>query len=275
MHGGHHRVDVEWLALRAGLKPGIRIAATALEASQIAAHFQRLGATVVTARGPVGAHRHELTLLYVAREAAHAASLRAAERPLLQPQVPARDKAFHCKELGLRLGYPRCCIDAFAARVLRGPGRLRAGDRDAHHEDYVAARDAQVARPDWRLNNLLLRQNLRLITFEPCRYDCAAALAYAGGVLRIVAAVEPRALPGLQDSLQRPLALLPTGGRAWVSLAGGELVRAEAPRERPGAAAEPDDLAAAAHLTGARASGTGPVAGRGEPPPLLLDFTPT
>lgn len=268
MHGGHHRIDVEWLALAAGLKPAIRIAANALEASHVAARFQQLGAAVVTARGPVGVHRHEQTIVYVARTAGEAASLRAAERPLLAPHLPARDKAYYAGELGLRLGYPRCCVDAFAARVLRGPGKLRPGDRDGAHEDYVAARDARVARPDWRLNNLLLRQHLRLLTFEPCRYDCAAALALAAPLLAIVESHHPEAAPVLKASLQRPLALAATGARAWVAGAPDRLTAAEPPRERPGAPADPADQAWAARLLALGQLGPG------DPPPLWLDFTP-
>lgn len=268
MHGGHQRVDVEWLALAAGLKPAIRIAASAIEASRVAEHFQRLGAAVVTARGPVGVHRHEHTLLYVARTAGDAQSLRAAERPLLAAHLPARDKSYYAGQLGLRLGYPRCCVDAFAARVLRGPGKLRPGDRDSFHEDYVAARDALAPRPDWRLNNLLLRHHLRLVTFEPCRYDCAAALAIAEPLLQIVARHHPDDLPALKASLQRPLAIDPSGARAWAARDGDRIVRAEPPREHPTAAADPADSAFAAKLL---AAGRLPP---GDPPPLWLDFTP-
>lgn len=261
MHGGHHRFDVEWLALAAGLKPAIRLAADALAAGAIAEHFQRLGAAVASARGPASSGRHEHTLLYVARGAAEAAALRTAERPLLAAHLPARDKAYYARELGLRLGYPRCCVDAFGERVLRGPGRLRPGDRDAVHEDYVAARDAYVPRPDWRLNNLLLRQHLRLITFEPCRYDCAAALALAAALLPILERHQADALPGLCASLQRPLALAASGARAW-------LAPEEPPREHPRAPADPADVRLA-ELLGA---GLTPP---GDHPLLRLDFSAT
>lgn len=276
MHGGHQRIDVEWLALSAGLKPAIRLAATALEASAIAGRFQRMGAAVVTARGPVGVHRHEHTLVYVARTPTDAAAVRAAERPLLQPHLSARDRAYYAHELGLRLGYPRCCVDAFSARVLRGPGKLRPGDRDSVHEDYVAAHDAQVARPDWRLNNLLLRQHLHLISFEPCRYDCAAALALAAGVLDLAARQDGPSVHVLCDRLQRPLVLTATGARAWVGLDHGRVVAAEAPREPgldpqrapPGAhGPDPADEALAARLLRLA------LRELGEPPPLLLDFS--
>lgn len=268
MHGGHQRIDVEWLALAAGLKPAIRIAATALEASAIAGRFQAMGAAVVTARGPVGVHRHEHTLVYVARDPAEAAAARAAERPLLASHLPARDRAYYAGELGLRLGYPRCCVEAFTARVLRGPGKLRAGDRDSHHEDYVAARDAAVPRPDWRLNNLLLRQQLRLVTFEPCRYDCGVALALAAEVYRLAAASDAASAHVLADRLQRPLVIAAAGARAWVRLDGARIVAAEAPRApQPGARPDPADEVLGARLLRSTLSELG------DPPPLLLAFT--
>lgn len=272
MHGGYQRIDVEWLALAAGLKPAIRITATALEASAIAGRFQAMGAAVVTARGPVGVHRHAHTLVYVARTAADAAAARAAERPLLATHLPARDKAYYAGELGLRLGYPRCCIDAFTARVLRGPGKLRPGDRDSVHEDYVAAHDALVARPDWRLNNLLLRQHLRVITFEPCRYDCGVALDFAREIVRLIEAQDAASARVLEDRLKRPLVLTAAGARAWARLEGAEpakIVAAEAPRaaDPRAAAADPADEALAARLLRL------PLPELGDPPPLLLAFT--
>ncbi|WAS95537.1 hypothetical protein [Nannocystis punicea] len=271
MHGGHQRIDVEWLALAAGLKPAIRIAATALEASAIAGRFQALGAAVVTARGPVGVHRHEHTLVYVARDPADAAAVRAAERPLLASHLPPKDKAYYAGELGRRLGYPRCCVDAFTARILRGPGKLRAGDRDSVHEDYVAAHDASVAKPDWRLNNLLLRQHLRLVTFEPCRYDCGLAVAFAAEVLRLCQASDAPSAHVLTDRLQRPLVLTAAGARAWVRLERGaspRVVAAEAPRAGdPAARPDRDDEVLAARLPRVA------LADLGDPPPLLLDFS--
>jgi hypothetical protein len=269
MHGGHQRIDVEWLALAAGLKPAIRIAATALEASAIAGRFQAMGAAVVTARGPVGVHRHEHTLVYVARTAADAAAARAAERPLLATHLPPRDKAYYAGELGLRLGYPRCCVDAFTARILRGPGKLRPGDRDSVHEDYVAAHDALVDRPDWRLNNLLLRQHLRVITFEPCRYDCGVALAFAREVVRLIEAQDPASMRVLEDRLKRPLVLTAAGARAWARRDGARVVAAEAPRgvDPRAAPADPADEALAARLLRLT------LPELGDPPPLLLAFS--
>lgn len=282
MHGGYLRIDVEWLALSHGLKPAIRIAATALEASAIAGRFQRMGAAVVTARGPVGAHRHEQTLVYVARTPGEANSVRAAERPLLQPHLPPKDKAYFAHEFGLRLGYPRCCVDAFTDRILRGPGKLRPGDRESVHEDYVAAHDALVDRPDWRLNNLLLRQHLRLITFEPCRYDCAAALNLAAGILDIAARHAGPSVQVLCDRLKRPLVLAKTGARAWVRLDHGRIVAAEAPREPEVALSEPHPPGHHGHhgpdpADEALAARLGRVSLHelGDPAPLLLDFSLT
>jgi len=82
-------------------------------------------------------------------------------------------------ELGRLLGYPRCCVDAFLARLVRGVTKRQSGE--FAHEDFVAAEDAasRTEQPLGRLNNLLVDRRLRLVPFYPCRYDCHVACAYA------------------------------------------------------------------------------------------------
>lgn len=266
------RIDTEWLALRAGIKPGLRLAADAATAPAIAERFQRLGCAVAVAHGRIGLERRNRVLIYVGATAQAAAGLRAAERHLLEPTTSDHDKAFFTREFGLRLGYPRCCIDAFAERTRRGGGHLRAGDRDRHDPDYVHVHEAWTARPDWRLNNLLLHHHARLISFAPCRFDCAAALAQARDIERLAAADAPLALPVLEAMLRRPLVIGPDGGRAWVHLTAGSITAAEPPREPDGDPPRPIDRARAAAWTGA-AVDDGRLHSCGEPRPLLLDFS--
>ena len=268
------RVDTEWLALRAGIKPGIRLTADVASAPAIAERYQRLGCSVVMTHGRIGLERRPRVLIYIGGTPQAANSLRAAEAHLLDPKTTPRDKAFFTREFGLRLGYPGCCIDAFAERTRRGGGHLRDGDRDRHDPDYVHVHDAWVARPDWRLNNLLLNHHLRLISFAPCRFDCASALAQAEAIRRLVAADTPSHLPVLEDRLRRPLVIAPDGARAWVCLAAGKLTAAEAPHA-PGEPCDPADLARAPAWPGAELTGDGRVLGRGDPAPRLLDFTVT
>lgn len=264
------RVDTEWLALRAGLKPGLRITAAPHEAPAIARRFRGFGCAVAFANGPVGPGREPQALLYVAWSAAAAAGLCAAEKPMLDPQTSPRDKAFYTKELGLRLGYPPCCVAAFAAMV-------RAGDpRDAAtrpHPDHSHARQAWCAAPDWRLNCLLLRQHARLVSFAACRFDCAAAAAQAEAVHREVQRHAARTLPVLEAMLRRPLAIDRDGGRAWLEIADGRVVRAEAPREPPDGPTQVTDEASARRLVAAEIGDEGRLLARGEPAPVFLDFS--
>lgn len=284
MPGAEPRIDVEWLAFAAGLKPAIRIAAAADEADAIATRYRARGAAVVGARGLVGVERVEQVLLYIARTTSAAAAACAAEGPILVERAPADVKAEHARELGLRLGYPACCIDTFVDRVRRGFGRLAAGEHRRFDEDFVAAHDARAPRCDWRLNHLLLRQHLRLVSFEPCRHDCAAGITFADAVAQVVAPVPGAA--GLFERLRRPLVITADGARAWVTLArapassglsptrldrrlasaDAALVAAEAPRGA-GVPPSPRDEALAARLLAV------PLSRLGEPPPLLLDFS--
>jgi len=266
-------IDTEGLALRAGVKPGLRISADALGAADIAARYQSFGCFVALAHARIGRDRRPQVLVYAAPTQQGALGLRAAEHHLLEPHLSDRDRAFFTRELGLRLGYPTCCVDAFAERILRGSGRLHAGDRDRHDDDYIAASDGWVARPDWRLNSLLMRQRARLISFTPCRLDCPAALAQAVVLHRLVREHAAAAAPVLEDMLQRPLVIGRAGARAWVRRIDDRICAAEAPRELPGGATEAEDVDHARSWANASLDGHGHLLGAGQPAPRLLDFS--
>ncbi len=268
------RVDTEWLALRAGIKPGIRVSADVVSAPAIAERYQRFGCSVVMTHGRIGLERRPRVLLYIGGTPQAAAGLRAAEAHLLDPKTTPRDKAFFTREFGARLGYPRCCVDAFAERTRRGSGLLRDGDRDRHDPDYVHVHEAWVPRPDWRLNNLLMAHHIRLISFAPCRFDCASALAQAQAIHRLVGLESADLLPVLEDRLRRPLVVGPDGARAWVRLDRNKIAAVEPPREPDGPPSQPSptDLARTPAWSGADVTAEGRVQARGEPPPRLLDF---
>lgn len=279
-------IDTEGLALRAGHKPGLRISADTISAQDIAARYQSFGCSVALAHARVGRDRRPRVLIYVAPTAQAAIGLRAAEHHLLEPHISDRDRAFFTRELGLRLGFPPCCVDAFAARILRGSGHLHAGDRDRHDDDFVAASDGWVARPDWRLNSLLMRHRARLISFTPCRLDCPAALAQAAIILGLVREHASASAPVLEDMLKRPLAIGPTGARVWLRRGADHhagaghvtaIIAAEAPRELPcgelpGGAPDPDDVAHARSWSSAEIDASGHLLGCGLPAPRFLDF---
>lgn len=247
--------------------------------------YRSFGCGVAVAHGPVGPERRAQLLIYVAATTQAAAGLRAAEKPMLGPGVTPRDQAFYTRELGLRLGYPACCVAAFAAQVRVGHPRSAARQP---HPDYLHARKAWAPRPDWRLNCMLLRQHARLVSFAACRFDCPAALAQAEALRALLGQHAPAELPVLEAMLRRPLAIERDGGRAWVIVEGGLVSQAEAPgepqalalgeggrvsqAEAPGPALAVDELAARSFLA-AELAADGSLLGRGEPPPIWLDFS--
>jgi hypothetical protein len=169
-------MDAEWLCLRAGVKPAIqRGAEGSAEALAIAARFVAEGFSVARSDPSTGRH-----IVYVAARQEDADALRDAEADLLLSEVSVDREAAALEEVGRRLGYPACCV---ARRVARNRAtRKRKGD-PAGDEDYRGAVDAWVEHPAWELNRFALPNDMFPITFEPCTYRCAAALALARRVL--------------------------------------------------------------------------------------------
>ena len=81
------------------------------------------------------------------------------------------DPTRHAEEIGDLLGYPRCCVEAFAAQTGRAD--------NSYDRLQVAARTERRDRWPWELNDLAFK----VVPFYPCRYDCPAALDLARGVL--------------------------------------------------------------------------------------------
>ena len=139
--------------------------------------------------------------LYLARDPALAR--RAAT---LQADDPSR----HADELGALLGYPRCCVRAFAAQAGRGDNSLNR---------YLAAARTDAADPapwPWQLNEL----HLRLIAFYPCSYRCPAARAVADATVAAIARVHPTAPAALAAALTTTVLYLDHDHQLW--LAGAE-----------------------------------------------------
>jgi hypothetical protein len=268
------RVDVEWLALRAGLKPVIRLTAEAGEVDVIAQRFRERGAEVVRALGAVGLARRLQAVVYIAFDRRRAEEAREIEAPILQPGGHlARDvEAGHVRALGACLGYPRCCVEVFAARLARTPLRRRAG---AAAEAYLAARQAHVPCPNPWLNDLLFGLGVRVITFSPCRYDCREAGRVAAAVIDEVARHRRPAVRALEAWLRRPVVVGWFGARALADLDGDRrLVVRAAPPAAAGASADRADTMLAAGVVGARVGDDGTLMGGGglAEPALLVDF---
>jgi hypothetical protein len=243
-------VDVEWLALCAGLKPAIRLSGPPDVADGMEQRYRGLGAHTARARGPIGLTFHVQDVVYVARTQADADAVCDAELPLLADASP-KPKSVEIAALtsvGARLGYPPCCIAAFAGRIERAPSPRRPGHPC---EDFLATREAWVPAARTRINNLLLAQRVRWITFEPCRYDCPRALAFADGVATALGRRDPGAVAQLDAALRCTLAVAARdAGRALVQLEGGTVARAAAPVRPHDRTRHPPDAALAESLVG-------------------------
>jgi hypothetical protein len=265
------RLDVEWIALRAGLKPALRLSARHGEAAGMAARFRAAGLCVVEAPGWIQSLRRDGALLYVAPRRDVAEALRDAEAPTLRGEgVCPRDVSIQCaSRVGELLGYPACCVAAFCARMARGVGRC--GDGRTATELYVAALEAWRELPHPWLNNLRRPEHLGLVSFEPCAYDCAAALEWACRCRQALRAVDAPATEQLERALAVPVAVAASGARALVELRHGRVAHAGAPaREEPPSR---QDVALARELGGADVDEAGRVAARAWSPVIVCDFS--
>lgn len=119
----------------------------------------------------------------------------AEEAAALQREDPTR----HVRRLGILMGYPPCCIEAFAAQDDRGD--------DARNRYACAARTRGPAPWPWPLCDAALR----LVPFFPCRYDCAAALTFAHHVLAELEIREPGTTERLRARLERAIFFVDEG----------------------------------------------------------------
>lgn len=253
------RLDVEWLAFSAGLKPAVRRTVDPARAEEVSARFTREGAAVLRADRHAVLGGREQVVLYIARSRDLAAALRDAESSVLPGHAPAGDVLAAHRAVGSSLGFPACCVDAFCVRLARGVDRLADGGPGGYAEDYVASRGLWVASPDARVNPLLMRAGAQLVSFYPCRFDCVRAVALAEAVRAVVAARDAGVARGLMATLSRAVVIAGDGARAQVVVEAGAITRAAAPtREGVGDAR---DAALAAVLVGALVGADGAVSG--------------
>lgn len=211
------RLDIEWLAIKAGLKPANRVTIAPERAADLERRARREGFAVERgARMVEFPGRPPSLILYLSPSAERARELVDAEAPLLPPE----SKRLHVDEavplharFGRLLGFPPCCVDEFGARLRRGVTR-RASGGDAH-EDFVAAECAAGASQRFfgRLNDLHPDRRVRIVTFYPCRYDCPAASEYAAGVFAAAEAADPAAASALRETLIGEMAIGTDGSR--------------------------------------------------------------
>lgn len=200
--------NLEWLAVREGVKPACRLVASAAEAERIAEVSAAAGlvarvteaAAFIARFGGDGGKEAITTIVHVARSAGQADAAAAAERAMIAAtpggeHVPV--EPIHA--LGLALGYPPCCVDTFLAiRDLKKPVK----------------RAEALARTPGDASALLddLDEDKSLISHTPCCYDCAPSVAYAAAVLDALRCADPPTAERLRDSLGGALVLFRSGG---------------------------------------------------------------
>jgi len=168
----------EWLAFDEGLKPGLRIWADQPRARQHAAAAERRGYASVVVDLP----DESTAIAYIARTPAAARNLAELERA----NLPGRQTSERLppsgetdERLGVALGFPQCCVDAFVVRAKRGVDVLASGETT--HEDHVAATEAAAATAVMHslLNIYTLTPSAVWLSYVPCRFDCEPSLTYA------------------------------------------------------------------------------------------------
>jgi len=264
------RIDVEFAAFSQGAKPAIRRTIEPAQADAAVARWRAQGLAVTRARNVSPMGGRDVAVLYLAPTMALAEALRDAEEPVLQgsPTYSPGGTAAHVAQhqaVGRALGFPPCCVDAFCARLTRGVDTL--GPHRNLSEDYVTAREAWVPRADARLNPLLMRARMHVVSFYPCRYDCRAARAHADAVLAAVAKLHGAgAARALVDALARTVLIAPTGARCVATIAEGVVAHTEALTD------DPRDRALAEALAGVAVRGDGSVGEGSVPPVWCVDF---
>lgn len=215
--------SAEWLALVEGVKPALRLWRDRTKAAAEAAAARRRGFAVEEVEVP-GRPASPRAIIYVARTPAAARELRDLEARIL-PGQPLRalddaDLAAH-RGLGAALGYPRCCVDGFLARVERGVTRLEP-DGVHFHEDFVAATVAlaRSASLDPRCNIFAAGRNACWLSHVPCALDCAPSIAYATVVRSAYTRVSPVTAAQMDADLARDVAIGRDGRRS--DLAGAD-----------------------------------------------------
>jgi hypothetical protein len=225
------RLDIEWIAIKAGLKPANRITISPERAGDVEERARREGFAVERgARLVEFPGRPPSMILYVSPDASRARELVEVEEPLLRPEgegLPADEAVPLHARLGALLGFPLCCVDEFGARLRRGVTRRLDGR--AAHEDFVAAECAQRASQRFlgRLNDLSPDRHARVVTFYPCRYDCRAASTYAAGVFNAAVRADRRAAAALRDALLGTMTIGVDGTRGPEARPGGEVLTIE------------------------------------------------
>ena len=164
------QMDPQWVALARGLRPMLREVVGAQHLPTVLQRARALGlavravpgaAAVESGSGKLRLGSGEERILFVAREAARAQDAVRLEISMRQ----VRDSSDGSRQLGVLLGYPPCCIDAWC-EVEGNPDLGVAYARSA----------ARTQEWDGRLNQVPGMPHL--VPWFPCRFDCPASAAF-------------------------------------------------------------------------------------------------
>ncbi len=166
---------LELAAFEAGLKPAVLLPQSREQAEGTAARF---------------AHCRVLDL---ASGTLFVAAHRARDLETLVQLRSAADPDPHLREIGALLGYPKCCVDAFA--------RLSDRSDDARTRYATARGTAAEANWAWPLNDT----GVRVLPFFACSYTCPHARKQAEAVLELLRVESPAVHAALAERLAAPV----------------------------------------------------------------------
>jgi hypothetical protein len=217
--------DLQWLGVRAGLKPACRqifggamLQRVIARAQAAGLHVECLPAAEYVAAWTERDVGSDDTLTFIGATAQAARTALEAERSLARTTMEARKSGSRGRfrrfllerrtrnsdqALGRALGYPSCCVSFFVPRVAYAIPDL-----------LFAALERTGGSASFLLNNIDLRR--ALIPHYVCRYDCAASMKYARALLGELESVDPSGAKALASSLRGLLFLFRAGGYMWL-----------------------------------------------------------
>lgn len=193
---------VEAYAVRSGKKPMARLLPRLSEWESTRAHFASHGLTVI--RSDLALHERSLdgvtqlsamaeeqrVLAYAGADVDTLQEARELDERLTGENLDQAEWAGLTGRLGVLLGYPRCCVDAF----------VREG-ASSDNAALVASAARASKRFDALLDNTVMGA-FHVLSWAPCRYDCEASARWARDVMREIG----RQHPGETSRAMRALA---------------------------------------------------------------------
>jgi hypothetical protein len=199
-------LDPEVELVASGAKPAcLKESVPAAEVDDLLRAYRRMGLSAGVAdrhaHGPSGLHREgaALALVAVAADEATLARVVAAQRA-----HAAGGGAAPIEEMGALMGYPACCVRAFAAQASR---------RDNVENERLTFRRGASERLPPEVHRL---GRFALIGHHPCTPACAPSLGVAEAVLACLGAIDAGAAEQVRARLGVPVLLVDMSRRAEV-----------------------------------------------------------